>query len=276
MNQCSVNQASFCYCPNPQLWCLAKKMATETDKRILPVVVKEGFLLKRGILKSWKSKYFLLNRHTLVYFQREQHIVEGSLKTQLNPQGRVFLSDLVKVKSGGDAGEKKACQFTLHTKKHRIKLQASSIAERDSWRDAILKQWMLESEGETLELEEQALESEGQTLESEGQALELEGHELELEGQELELEGQELELEGQELELKGQALEFEGQALESEEKTLVSEGQALEPEGETLESGKILKSGVPESTESHRRSLNALPPGQSVGCNLVCVCLEHL
>ena len=131
------------------------------------LVVKEGFLNKKGcVLKCWSSKYFMLNKQSLVYFHhREQPLEEGS---SLSPQGRIFLSDLVSVERESDAGDKKACQLILHTKKHRVKLQASSQVERDGWVDAIMLQRTLESEGEGLESEGEGLESEGEGLESEG------------------------------------------------------------------------------------------------------------
>lgn len=112
-----------------------------------PLVVKEGFLNKqRGILKSWTRKYFMLNKQSLVYFRREQPLDEGCLKEGFSPQGRIFLNDLISIEGEGDAGSKKACQFVVHTKKHSVKLQASTKSQRDGWMEAIKK--TLQSEGE--------------------------------------------------------------------------------------------------------------------------------
>lgn len=102
------------------------------------LMVKEGFLSKRrGILRSWSRKYFILNKQSLVYFKRER-------ETQ-TPQGRLFLSDISKIdKAATDIKRQHA--FGLHTKKRVVLLSASSAAERESWLTAI--EGALTSEGE--------------------------------------------------------------------------------------------------------------------------------
>ena len=102
------------------------------------LTVKEGFLSKkRGILKSWNRKYFILNKQSLVYFKRER-------ETQ-TPQGRLFLSDITKIdKAATDV--KRQHVFGLHTKKRIVLLSTSSAAERESWLAAIER--ALTSEGE--------------------------------------------------------------------------------------------------------------------------------
>lgn len=110
------------------------------------LVVKEGFLNKKGLLKGWSRRYFTLNRQSLVYFRKEQ--VSTNLQPDLKPMGRIFLSDIVSIETAKEGSEdiKKALLFTLHTKKRAIHLQASSGAEQGVWVAAI--QRALESEGE--------------------------------------------------------------------------------------------------------------------------------
>lgn len=102
------------------------------------LVVKEGFLnKKRGILKGWNKRYFMLNKQSLVYFRREQ-------ESEFSAMGRIFLSDIVSIDKAKD--EIECRKFCLYTKKRVIFLQASSTAERESWLGAIRS--ALESEGE--------------------------------------------------------------------------------------------------------------------------------
>ena len=108
------------------------------------LVVKEGFLnKKRGILKGWNKRYFMLNKQSLVYFRREQESDAGSLP-KFSPMGRIFLSDIVSIDKAKD--EIECRKFCLYTKKRVIFLQASTTAERESWLCAI--RGALESEGE--------------------------------------------------------------------------------------------------------------------------------
>ena len=105
------------------------------------LVVKEGFLSKkRGILKGWSRKYFMLNKQSLVYFKQEQ----GST-SPVEPQGRLFLSDIVKMDREA-MNTKKQHVFTLCTKKRAILLSAASSQERESWLTAI--EGAFKSEGE--------------------------------------------------------------------------------------------------------------------------------
>lgn len=106
--------------------------------------IKEGFLHKKGgIIKSWSRRYFILNKQSLVYFKREQNYDGG--KEELQPLGRVFLSDIVTIVTDG-VEKKRAFVFALHTKKRAVLLQASSTDDRVGWVEAIKK--AMESEGE--------------------------------------------------------------------------------------------------------------------------------
>lgn len=109
------------------------------------LAIKEGFLGKQGgFLKTWSRKYFLLNKQSLVYFRKDQSLEEVQSKADMSPQGRIFLSDVVKVES--EEEDRRKSQFLILTKKHKIKLQASNEAEVHAWIEAIQK--AIESEGE--------------------------------------------------------------------------------------------------------------------------------
>ncbi len=82
----------------------------------------------------------MLNKQSLVYFKREQEAV-----SPLTPQGRLFLSDIVRI-DRGPIDTKKQNVFSLHTKKRVVLLSASSAMEKDSWVTAI--EGALHSEGE--------------------------------------------------------------------------------------------------------------------------------
>lgn len=109
------------------------------------LAVKEGFLNKKGgILKSWRRRFFMLNRQSLVYFRREQ---ESSSNHKLSPLGRIFLSDIVNIDKAG-IETRKSFVFVLHTKKHAIYLQAFGEEEMDGWVSAIHGAMKLEGEAE--------------------------------------------------------------------------------------------------------------------------------
>lgn len=96
------------------------------------LIVKEGFLCKkRGVIKSWSRKYFILNRQSLCYFRREQ-----STSERMEPEGRIFLSDVVTIQTDG-VEKKKSFVFALHTKKRAVLLQAANNEDRDKWVEAI-------------------------------------------------------------------------------------------------------------------------------------------
>lgn len=111
------------------------------------LVVKEGFLNKKGVvLKTWNRRYFILNKQSLVYFRKEQE-VSADVKSDLRPMGRIFLSDIVSINSAAEGKEhKRPFVFGMHTKKRVIYLQASNSAEVKEWTAAI--QQSLDSEGE--------------------------------------------------------------------------------------------------------------------------------
>lgn len=112
------------------------------------LVVKEGFLNKKGgILKGWSKRYFMLNRQSLVYFRKEQEVNTDLTEPNLRPMGRIFLSDIVNINTAREGTEhKRSFVFTLHTKKRVIYLQAPSGTEQEGWVAAIRR--ATESEGE--------------------------------------------------------------------------------------------------------------------------------
>jgi len=115
----------------------------DSKKSKCSLVIKEGTLNKQGnFLKNWSKKYFLLNKQSLVYFRKEKSL--ESCSTERTPQGRIFLSDILKLDC--EEEDRKKCQLTIVTKKHRIRLQASSGEEVDSWSKSI--QGAIDTEGE--------------------------------------------------------------------------------------------------------------------------------
>ena len=109
------------------------------------LVIQEGTLHKQGnFLKNWSKKYFLLNKQSLVYFRKEQTV--DSCSSEGTPQGRIFLSDMLKIDC--EEEDRKKCQFTIVTKKHRVRLQASSGEEVDSWIKSIHAATKSEGEAE--------------------------------------------------------------------------------------------------------------------------------
>lgn len=109
------------------------------------LAIKEGFLSKQGsFIKTWSRKYFLLNKQSLVYFRKEQSLEEVHSNSAMSPQGRIFLSDVMKLES--EEEDRRKGQFTIFTKKHKLKLQASSETELQAWMEAI--QTAIASEGE--------------------------------------------------------------------------------------------------------------------------------
>jgi len=89
-------------------------------------VLREGFLEKRvGMLKLWKSRYFVLLEDLICYFLKEEQ------KESLLPTGRIFFSDIVNV----DRIEKKGHPFSMiiqtNHKKHVMSCQ--SYEEREDW-----------------------------------------------------------------------------------------------------------------------------------------------
>jgi len=109
------------------------------------LVIKEGFIYKKGgIIKSWSRRYFILNRQSLCYFKNETH---DHLGEKLDPLGRIFLSDIVKIETEG-LEKRKAFVFALHTKKRAVLLQAASDDDRDMWVDAIQRTMESDKEAE--------------------------------------------------------------------------------------------------------------------------------
>lgn len=109
------------------------------------LVIKEGFIYKKGgIIKSWSRRYFILNRQSLCYFKNETH---DHLGEKLDPLGRIFLSDIVKIETEG-LEKRKAFVFALHTKKRAVLLQAASNDDRDMWVDAIQRTMESDKEAE--------------------------------------------------------------------------------------------------------------------------------
>ncbi len=110
------------------------------------LALKEGFLQKKGgIIKSWSRRFFILNKQSLVYFKREQDLTNGQLQEDLQPLGRIFLSDIVTIVTDG-IEKKRSFVFALHTKKRAVLLQAASNEDRQGWVETIRR--ALESEGE--------------------------------------------------------------------------------------------------------------------------------
>ena len=98
------------------------------------IIVKEGFLCKKGgLIKSWSRRYFVLNHQCLCYFKRE---LNGERDAGLQPLGRVFLSDIVNIETEG-VEKKKAFVFALHTKKRGVLLQASNSEDKRKWVEAV-------------------------------------------------------------------------------------------------------------------------------------------
>lgn len=97
------------------------------------MIVKEGFLCKKGgVIKSWSRRYFILNYQCLCYFKRALNEAD----TDLQPMGRVFLSDIVNIETDG-VEKKKAFVFALHTKKRAVLLQASNHEDKEKWIEAV-------------------------------------------------------------------------------------------------------------------------------------------
>lgn len=89
-------------------------------------IVKEGFMDKRvGLLKFWKSRYFVLLDDLLCYFLREEQ------KETFTPTGRIFFSDIKNV----DRVEKKSHPYAFYVevanKKHLM--SCTSYEEREEW-----------------------------------------------------------------------------------------------------------------------------------------------
>ena len=120
-------------------------MATpvEHSSRKILLTLKEGFLYKKGgIIKSWARRYFILTHQSLCYFRREREDLEG-----LEPLGRIFLSDIVKIDTEG-IEKKKAFVFALHTKKRAVLLQAANHEDRDKWVEVIRRTLETDKEAE--------------------------------------------------------------------------------------------------------------------------------
>ena len=112
---------------------------------VVNLIVKEGFLCKKGgVIKSWSRRYFILNRQCLCYFKRELSLTEDA---DLQPMGRVFLSDVVNIETDG-VEKKKSFVFALHTKKRAVLLQASNDEDKEKWISAIRQALETDSKAE--------------------------------------------------------------------------------------------------------------------------------
>lgn len=103
-----------------------KKNSLAQDK----IITKEGFMEKRtGLMKLWKSRYFVLLDDVLCYFLREEE------KEYLTPTGRIFFSDIESM----DRTEKKGHPFSMFVKTDQKKhvMSCSSYAEREDWMNRI-------------------------------------------------------------------------------------------------------------------------------------------
>lgn len=119
---------------SPQFEMKAKRRRDRESAATNNMIVKEGFLCKKGgVIKSWSRRYFVLNHQCLCYFKREVNGVEDA---GLQPMGRVFLSDVVNIETES-VEKKKAFVFALHTKKRGMLLQASNKEDRQKWVEAV-------------------------------------------------------------------------------------------------------------------------------------------
>ena len=101
------------------------------------LILKEGFLFKKGgLIKSWSRRYFILNRESLCYFKHELQAQQREDGGQLEPLGRVFLTDIVSIGTEG-VEKKKAFVFALRTPKRAVLLQAANTEDKESWAEAI-------------------------------------------------------------------------------------------------------------------------------------------
>ncbi|XP_047145188.1 uncharacterized protein LOC105844333 isoform X2 [Hydra vulgaris] len=105
---------------------LGKKMKSEGIVTKDSHIWKEGFMEKKtGIIKMWKSRYFVLLDDVLCYFLREEQ------KESLRPTGRIFFSDTTYI----DRTEKKSHPYAIliqtQSKKHLI--SCASYREREDW-----------------------------------------------------------------------------------------------------------------------------------------------
>ena len=116
-------------------------MAAEPGKLSSSIILKEGFLYKKGgIIKSWSRRYFVLSPQSLCYFRSEEHM-------RMEPLGRIFLSDIVSISTEGTE-KRKAFVFALHTKKRAVLLQGANTEDREKWIEAIGRSLEVEKEAE--------------------------------------------------------------------------------------------------------------------------------
>ena len=90
------------------------------------LLMKEGFMeKKKGILKTWKNRYYVLFEHALTYFMKEEQ------KDTTMPAGRIFISDITDVERIEKKGRPFCMIINTDAKKHSFSCR--SYQEREEW-----------------------------------------------------------------------------------------------------------------------------------------------